>query len=311
MKIVFFWTGEFSAAILKWLLEYSDVEVALVVSQNDKPVGRKMEILPTPVKQVALAHGLPLEQPEKLRGNTEFLQTLQWVQADFFVVVAYGKILPQSVLDLPKYYPLNIHGSILPKYRGASPIQESLKNGDETTWLTIMQMSLWMDEWATFKIEEIKVDIVDKTPNIFEKFAWVWPKLIYEVMQQIVDTGLTPTAQDSTKATYCTKIEKEDGRVSFHTQTAKEIYNRFRAYTPWPWIYTYFEGKKFQIEDCFFDQSLSAPVWSVICLPEKKYAIWTTSWVLILYAVKLEWKKSMDINSFINGNKNFLQYNFE
>lgn len=310
MKIVFFGTWEFSASILRDISDYQDIDIALVVSQPDKPVWRSQEIVPTAVKSMALQKGLSIVQPERLKHNHEFLETLKAIAPDFLVVVAYGKILPQEVLDVPKYYPLNIHGSLLPKYRGASPIQESLKNGDMQTWLTIMQMTLWMDEGASFTQAILDVDIVDKTPDIFRKFALIWPNLLYETMKDIVQKGLVPTPQDETNATYCSKIEKEDGRVFFQKQTAKQIYHLLQAYTPWPWIFCTYEWKKFVIEDAFFSDESWEP-WKVCILQNKQIGVFCTQGVLIFKKVKLEWKKSMDINSFTNGNKPFLDYKFE
>ena len=311
MKIVYFWTWPFSAQILSALFSFSEIEIVAVVSQPDKPVWRKMELLPTPVKKVGLEHHIEVLQPEKIKGNTDFENQLRKCNPDFLVVVAYGKIIPENIFTIPKYYSLNIHGSLLPQYRGASPIQESLKHGDKKTWLTIMQVAAGMDTGPTFKIEEIKVDIVDKTPDIFQKFAMIGPKLLLETMREIVQNWLKPTPQDTTLATHCSKIEKEDGRVFFHNQTAEEIYDTFRAYFPWPGIYSYYDWKKFIIEDCFFDTQISWPEWSVVTLPNKVYAIHCARGILILKNIKLEWKKSMDINSFINGNKNFLLFNFE
>lgn len=317
MKIAFFWTAEFSKNILKWILEYKDIEVDLVVSQPDKPVWRKKEILATPVKALALEKWIKVLQPEKLKNNTEFFKELQWF--DFIVVVAYWKIVPKEVLEAPKYGCINIHWSILPNYRWASPIQESLKNADTQTWLTIMYMSEGMDEWDILKIEKIKVDIIDKTSDIFEKFENIWPKVLIETLKWIIAWETKWIPQDETKATYCSKITKQDWEVNFEKETVAEIYNKFRAYSPWPWVYSFYNNKKFTIEDCFFDEEEKIfndeefSSWDVIELEEAwKKQIWIIckKWILVLNQVKLEWKKKMDINSFINGNKDFLDYKF-
>lgn len=318
MKIAFFWTGEFSAKILSDLYTYSDVEIALCVSQPDKPFGRKQELMPTPVKIVAWEHNTPILQPEKLKNNEDFFQILKDGNFDFIVVVAYGKIVPLWVLESPKHGCINIHGSILPAYRGASPIQESLKNGDTKTGLTIMYMSEWMDEWDILSIKEIDIDITDKTPQIFEKFENFWAELLVTTLRKVLTSEITWTPQDPSKATHCAKIEKEFGKINFEKETVTQIYNKYRAYFPWPGIYTYFEWKKFDITDCFFEENELCfdedfRLWDVVEFEDHgKNQIWIlcNGWILILNKVKLEWKKEMSIKDFINGNKQFLEYNF-
>lgn len=319
MKIAFFWTGNFSKNILESIYNnYKDVNIVSVISQVDKPIWRKQELIQTPIKQFALSKKLPVIQVEKLKNNTEFFNYLESLELDFIVVVAYGKIIPNEILKIPKYGCINIHGSILPAYRWASPIQESLKFGDKKTGLTIMYMSAWMDEWNILKIEEIPIDISDKTWDIFQKFEWIWPKLLIETLYEIISWNIIATPQDDSKATYCKKIEKEDGKINFQEDNIINIYNKFRAYTPWPWIYSYYNGKKFDITDCFFDENNiifdeDFALWDVVEFEDN----WKTSigilcreWILILNKIKLEWKKEMSIKDFINGNKDFLDYNF-
>lgn len=309
MKIVFFWTGVFSAQILKLLRQYKDIEILWVVSQPDKPVGRLQELVATPVKEYALSQGLSVYQPEKLKNNQDFYTQIASLWADFFVVVAYGKLIPLPILSLPKYVPLNIHGSLLPKYRGASPIQEALKNGDKVTWLTIMQMTEWMDTGPWFKQQEIKVDIMDTSLDIFEKYIPVGAELVYETMKEILLWKAVLTHQDQSQVSVCGKIEKEDGHISFQSQSAFEIYNRSRAFVPWPGIYTFLEGKKFAIEKCrYIEDTLGVP--GKVYLYWKEFAIACREGSLVVQQVKLEGKKSMDIASFINGNRGFLGSQF-
>lgn len=318
MKIAFFWTGEFSRSILEGIFAYRDIEVALVVSQPDKPVWRKKEILPTPVKSLALEKSLEILQPEKLRWNTEFFDKLKALDSDFIVVVAYWKIVPKEVLLAPKHGCINLHGSILPSYRWASPIQESIKNGDAKTGLTVMYMSEWMDEWDILSVWVVDIGITDKTPDVFAKFVEIWPDLLVKTLRWVLDWTIKWVPQDDFKATYCSKIEKQDWEINFEKQTAKEIYDRFRAYYPWPGIYTYYKEKKFSIEDCFYDETdLSGDdelrPWDVVEIEEawnKQIGVVCKSWILILKQVKLEWKKTMDILSFVNWNKEFLEYKF-
>ena len=185
MKIAFFGTWEFSRNNLQWILKEWSIKVDLVVSQPDKPVWRKKIITATPVKILAEENNIKILQPEKLRNNTEFFKELEWF--DFIVVVAYWKIVPNEVLDAPKYGCINIHGSILPDYRWASPIQEAVKNWDKETWLTIMYMSPGMDEWDILDIKKVNIDKLDKTEDIFKKFEEIGTKLLIDTLNWIVD----------------------------------------------------------------------------------------------------------------------------
>lgn len=310
MKIAFFWTWDFSRNILENILKHEkSPEIKLVVSQNDKPVWRKMILTETPVKILAKEKNLEVLQPEKLRNNEDFFEKLRSLDLDFIVVVAYGKIIPKEILEIPKFGCINIHWSLLPAYRWASPIQESLKNWDKSTWLTIMYMSEWMDEWDMLSKKEIIIDIVDKTPDIFKKFENFWADLLLNTLEKIISWEIVAEKQDESKATYCSKIEKKDWEINFKEESAFEIYNKFRAYTPWPWIYTFYNWKKLSIEDCFFLEKNFSEIWKVIKIENEIWIICKT-WVLILKSVKLEWKKSMDIKSFLNWNKDFLDYNF-
>jgi methionyl-tRNA formyltransferase len=249
MKIAFFGTPEFAWNILSWILEYSEIDCKLVVSQPDKAVWRKREFLPTPVKKIALDEGIEVLQPEKIKKNTEFHEYLNSLNLDFIVVVAYGKIIPQVILDIPKHGCINIHGSILPKYRWASPVQAAIKDGLMQTWLTTMYMSKGMDEWDILKIAKVDIDNIDTSQDIFKKFVQIGPELLIQTLRGIISWDLKWTPQDHNNATHCGKISREDGEVFFGKQTAQEIYDTFRAYTPWPGIYSFYEEKRFVLEE--------------------------------------------------------------
>lgn len=310
MKLAFFWTWEFSKNTLKWILDIgNDIDICLVVSQPDKPVWRDKKIVNTLIKQFALEKNIEVLQPVKLKNNEEFFDKLRSLKLDFIIVVAYWKIIPKSILDIPKYWCINIHWSILPKYRWASPIQESLKNWDKKTWLTIMYMSEGMDEWDLLKIEEIDVDNIDKTPDIFNKFEKIGPKLLFDTLNWIIAWKIKWIPQDNSKATYCKKIEKENWFVDFKKETSFEIYNKFRAYYNWPGIYTFFEWKKLNLEEILVTDNIieSGQIGQVVKLENKKiWVICADNKAIIIERVKLEWKKSMSTIDFINGNKSFI-----
>ena len=315
MKIAFFGTGEFSASILKSLIKNfrEKLEIKLVVSQPDKPVWRKKILEKTETKIVAEENNIEVLQPIKLKENFEFFEKLNSLDLDFIVVVAYWKIVPKEVLDAPKYWCINIHWSILPKYRWASPIQESIKNGDKKTGLTIMYRSEGMDEWDILKIEEVEIWEDDKTWDLFRKFEEIWPKLLVETLEWILDWKILWKKQDDSKASYCSKISKTDWEIDFEKNSWEEIYNKFRAYFPWPGIYTFYKWKKFNIEDVILkDYSWNKKVWEVDKISKKEiWIVCKNEKILILKQVKLEWKKSMDIISFVNWNKDFLDYKFK
>ncbi len=318
IKIAFFWTWNFSANILKSLLEdfKNNIEVKLVVSQPDKPVWRKKILEKTPVKIVAENNNLEILQPNKIKDNKEFFRKLNSLDLDFIVVVAYWKIVPKEVLAAPKNWCINIHWSILPAYRWASPIQESIKSWDKKTWLTIMYMSEGMDEWDILSVQEIEIWENYTTIDLFKKFEEFWPKLLVDTLRWVLNWTILWKKQDDSKATYCSKILKTDWKINFLKESWKQIYNKFRAYYPWPWIYTYYKGKKLNLEDIIL---LPVPQDFGKLLPGKvekidKKNIWiicNDNKILLLKQVKLEWKKSIDILSFVNGNKEFLDYKFD
>ncbi len=319
MKIIFFGTAEFSANILQKLIENTSVDVVAVVSQPDKPIWRKKELLPTPVKDLAMQQNIPVYQPESLKNNSEIFDLLSSYQADFFVVVAYGKIIPETILDIPKNMSINIHGSILPLYRWASPIQAAIKNGDSKTWITLIKMSAGMDEWDILSTFEVDVGHTTKTQDLFEIFSNIWGDVLVHTLEKLQKWEIIPVSQDHQKATYCSKIAKEDGQIFFQTQLWQDIYNTWKAYHIWPGIYSYYNEKKIQFLEVDFEVNQSCldewfEVWDVVEYEDhgkKQIAILTLDGLLIVKKVKLEWKKEMDILPFVNGNKNFLEYNFK
>jgi len=311
MKIVFFGTWDFSRNILASLFERGNIHILATVSQPDKPIGRKKEYIPTPVHQFSKEYTIPIFQPEKLRENTDFFQVLEDFQADFFVVVAYGKIIPPEILNIPKYGCINVHGSILPAYRGASPIQEAIKNGDTQTGVTIMYMSQGMDEGDMLSTEKIDIEKNDTTPDIFSKFEKITPKLLENTLQDIFDKKIISCPQSHENATYCSKIEKEDGHIFFQSQSGQQIYNLYRAYISWPGIYTKLDEKTLKILSCQFQKT--SEKWYHIgqfFLQNGQFFIQCSDGILEIFEVQLEWKKKMNIVDFVNGQKNIIGFIF-
>lgn len=249
MDIGFFGTPAFAADILKDLLSEPDVRVVFVVTNPDAPVGRSGTLKHSPVKEVAMAAGIPVFTPERVRSNPEFLREIQSFRARYFVVAAYGKILPTELLSMPEGLCINVHGSILPKYRGASPIQSVLLEGEETTGVTIMAMSEGMDEGDILDILPIPIERSDTAASLFRKFSEVSGKFLIQTLRAYEKGRIVPVPQDHTLATYCKKISKEDALVDWNLP-AETLFNRYRAYSPWPGLHTFFEGKRLSIEKC-------------------------------------------------------------
>ena len=322
MKIAFFWTPAFAANILEWIVCFSQIDCTLVVSQADKKVWRNRYLEKTAVKCMAENHDIVIVQPDKIKKNKDFHDMLRERDLDFIVVVAYGKMIPQDILDIPKYGCINLHGSILPRYRWASPVQAAIKSWDTETWLTTMYMSSAMDEWDILKTVKVPIRATDTPEDIFREFVEHWPQLLYNTLQGVASGNLQGIPQDSEKATYCSQISREDGEVFFTRQSSRDIYNTLRAYTPWPWIYTSYQGKRLILEKCCVVEriDLRTDQWDIegglcvgkcIKIAKNRYGIMCLDGsVLELLQVKLEGKKSLDIQSFVNGNREVEGYIF-
>lgn len=240
-SLVFAGTPDFACPALEALLEDPRFDVKLVVSQPDRPVGRKQEILPTPVKEIAQKHGIPVLQPEKIQ---DIQSELEAIKPDFFVVIAYGQILPQSILNIAKWN-INLHGSILPKYRGASPIQSALLAGEKITGVSVMNIEQKMDAGAVYKTHEIQILPEDTAGSLFQKIADLGQLLSNDL--DAIARGLSAQVQDESKATYCKKIQKEDGEIRWEEESAEEILNKLRAFTPWPGVFFFFKDKRIKV----------------------------------------------------------------
>ena len=239
IRAIFFWTPQLSADILNYLLDSNIIEIVAVVSNPDATGGRGHTLLQSPVTLLAQIRNIPLLQPKKVRNNPEFLEAITALKPDICLVVAYGKILPQELLDIPTMGFLNVHTSLLPKYRGAAPIQHALLNGEKITGLTIMQMSLWMDEGDILIQELWEVWETDTTWTLFQKTGERAGLLLVEAVQELNSGTLTPQKQDDIESTYTKYIEKTDGEIK-PDWTLDHTYHAWQAYTPWPGLSAFF-----------------------------------------------------------------------
>ena len=238
-------TPDFAVPSLKKLIE-KGYDVKLVVTQPDKPAGRGKKITPPPVKVVAEKAGIPVYQPEKVKENSELKKKLLEIEPDLIVVAAYGKILPEWLLNLPKHGTINVHASLLPKYRGASPIQWALLNGEEETGVTIMKVIPELDAGDIISQKRVKIEKEDNAKTLHDKLSEVGAELLVETIPLYISGKLKPVPQREEEATYCPQIKKEMGKIEW-SESAEKIFNKIRAFTPWPSAYTTFRGKRVKI----------------------------------------------------------------
>jgi methionyl-tRNA formyltransferase len=298
LTLVFAGTPPFAVPTLEMLVE-KGFHVGLVVTQPDRPRGRGMELAASPVKQSALKLGLPITQPDKIKVNPDFQSRLAELRPDAIIVVGYGRIIPQWMIDLPKFGNLNVHASLLPKYRGAAPIQWALARGETTTGITTMRIDAGLDTGDILLQQELPIASEDTAETIAPKLAAIGADLMVETLHGLQAGTLKPSPQDHSRATLAPVLRKEDGRVDFR-QPAFEIWNRMRGFSPWPGAFTTFRGKKLQvwlarpsnIEVAVAEFKLESTLPIVGCGEHTS---------LELFEVQIEGKKRMTAQDFVNG----------
>jgi methionyl-tRNA formyltransferase len=245
MNLVFCGTPRFAVPTLEKLVQ-AGFQMGLVLTQPDRPKGRGLELVPSPVKQSALRMGLPIYQPEKIKTNEELQAKLREIAPGAIIVVGYGRIIPPWMLQLPKYGNINLHASLLPKYRGAAPIQWAIANGETVTGVTTMRIDEGLDTGDILLQREISISENDTTETLAPKLAASGADLMIETLQQLQADDIQPQKQDNAQATLAPLLKKEDGRIEFG-RSAQEIYNRFRGFQPWPGAFTVFRGRGLNI----------------------------------------------------------------
>lgn len=314
MKVIFMGTPDFAVGTLEAIIEAGH-EVVLVVTQPDKPRGRSGALQFTPVKECAIAHGIEVFQPAKIRleENVEFLRRYE---ADIAVVAAFGQILPQSILDMPKYGCINVHASLLPKYRGAAPIQWAVINGDPVTGVTIQQMDIGVDTGDIVAVREVPIDEEETGGGLFDKLAVVGAELCVEAMAAIENGTVVRTPQNHEEATHVSMIQKEFGNIDWN-KSAVEIERLIRGLNPWPSAYTKLDGKTFKIWKAKavsglenlegIDETVEVIAaekimpGTILNVTKNALEIQTGNGVLSLLEVQLEGKKRMEIGAFLRG----------
>lgn len=243
LKLVFCGTPSFAVPSLE-ALHAAGHEIALVVSQPDRPVGRHQELHAPPVKQTALAAGLTVTQPEKIRNNAEFRAQLEAIQPDAIVVVAYGRIIPPWMLGLPRLGCINLHASLLPKYRGAAPIQWSVASGDTITGNTTMLLEEGLDTGPILLQQTVPIAPEQTAADLFEVLAREGSPLLVKTLAGLAEGSIVAQPQDHSQATLAPLLDREDGRMDFSSRTATDLLNRWRGFQPWPGAFTTLDGKK-------------------------------------------------------------------
>ena len=300
MKIVFMGTPDFSVGIIKALHD-SHHEVVLAVTQPDRPKGRSGKLIASPVKEYAEKEGIEVFQCEKIR-DAQAVERLKKTGADLFVVAAFGQILSKEILDMPRYGCINVHASLLPKYRGASPIQQAVLDGEKVTGVTIMQMNEGLDTGDILIAKEVPIDEKETGGSLFDKLARAGSVLVTEALDAIEAGKLTPVKQDDEKASYSGIIKKEKGRVDL-AGSAVSIERLIRAFDPWPSAYTTFSGKTLKLwkADVTDNEGGAAPG-TVIRVTKDAFTVACGSGALIIRELQLEGKKRMSTRDFLLGN---------
>ena len=300
MKILYMGTPDFAVPSLNALIE-KGYEICGVMTQPDKPKGRGHKLTPPPVKECAISHNIPVYQPETLKDEV-FIEELKSLDPDIIVVAAYGKILPSYILDYPKYGCINIHGSILPKYRGAAPIQRAVMDGETETGITIQLMNEGIDTGDILYIEKTEIGENETAGELFDRLALIGADVLLKCLEKIENGTITRTPQNHDEATYAKMLNKETGKIDW-TKSAKEIFSLIKGTNPYPIAHTLYMGEVLKIYTATVGGKTNAKPGEIINLPSKKIEVACGDGVsLIISEVQLFGKKRMDTASFLNGN---------
>ncbi|HEY9582398.1 MAG TPA: methionyl-tRNA formyltransferase [Savagea sp.] len=299
-KIIFMGTPPFSVPILTMLHE-EGYDIVGVVTQPDRPVGRKRVMTPTPVKEEALRLGLPVYQPNRL-AQSEELEQLIALQPDLIVTAAYGQIVPNELLDVPRLRSVNVHASLLPKYRGGAPIHQAIIDGEKETGVTIMYMEEKLDAGNMIAKRAIPITDEDDTGTMFDKLSLVGRDLLKETMPAIIAGTNDSIPQDESLVTFASNITREQERIDWN-QSARQIFNHVRGLHPWPVAYTTFDGDNVKIyRTSIVDETSKGTPGAIAKLSKNELFVQTGEGILSILQLQPAGKKKVDVVSFINGN---------
>jgi methionyl-tRNA formyltransferase len=308
MRIVFCGTPQFAVPTLKRLLAKPDFQIVGVISQPDRPRGRGHVVSFSAVKAVALAAGLPVHQPEKIRSE-EARELLQKLAPDGVVIIAYGQIIPAPLLSVPKFGWINLHASLLPRYRGAAPINWAIANGETETGVTTMRIDSGMDTGEILLQREIPIGSTEPAPDLSARLAEAGAPLMEETLRGLMTGKISGRAQDGSKATFAPLLKREDGRIEW-SLSAKEIFDRMRGFAPWPGAYTTFRGQTCQVwgepvskqmrKETIEDKTSVAPG-TLVQEKRELHVVCGGTTVLRVLTVKVEGRKQLTAAEFANG----------
>ncbi|MDY2776458.1 MULTISPECIES: methionyl-tRNA formyltransferase [Streptococcus] len=296
-KLIFMGTPDFAATVLEGLLDDANYDVLAVVTQPDRAVGRKKEIKMTPVKEVALAHNLPVYQPEKMSGSDEMAE-LMTLGADGIVTAAFGQFLPTKLLDSVDFA-VNVHASLLPKYRGGAPIHYAIINGDKEAGVTIMEMVKKMDAGDMIAKASTPITDEDNVGTMFEKLAVIGRDLLLKTLPDYIAGNIKPEPQDESKATFSPNITPEEERIDWN-KSAREVFNHIRGLYPWPVAHTLLDGKRFKIYEASLAEGQGQPG-QIIEKGKKTLVVATGDGAISLKTVQPAGKPRMSVVDFLNG----------
>lgn len=307
-RVVFMGTPRFAETILRTLLE-ANVSVVAVYTQPDRPSGREQEVTQSPVKQLAESKNIPVEQPARLDDTA--IDTLSSHKPDIVIVAAYGKILPEKMLGIPRFGCVNVHASLLPRWRGASPIQNALLAGDTETGISIMLMDRGMDTGPLLGQSSIPIAPDDTTETLLPKLMEKGSSLLLSILPEWLEKKIEPTPQQETGATLCQLIERDDGKIIWSDE-ATSIYNRFRALTPWPGVFTFWkkDGSLLRVKLHRISLQKKSPetkheLGQVFEIGEK-VGVQTPEGIILIDEIQLEGKDRLAISDFVRGYPDFI-----
>jgi len=274
-------------------------QLSLVVTQPDRPRGRGMELTASPVKQSALRLNLPVIQPEKIKQNDEFRAQLEAIKPDAIIIVGYGQIIPQWMLDLPPLGNINLHASLLPKYRGAAPIQWAIARGESVTGVTTMRIDAGLDTGDVLLQQEIPIDPTDTAETISPRLAATGAPLTVDTLRKLQAGALQPRPQDHSQATLAPILKKDDGRIDF-SRSAQETFNRLRGFQPWPGAFTTFRGKNLNVWQAAATEK-GIPAGELLVEGDRLFAGCAEGSALEVLQLQPEGKKRMPARDFVHG----------
>ncbi|CAM2820681.1 methionyl-tRNA formyltransferase [Paenibacillus sediminis] len=303
MNIVFMGTPAFAVPSLEMLIE-EGYNIVGVVTQPDRPQGRKKVLMPTPVKEVALKHGLPVLQPQRMR-SPEAIAEVAALKPDLIITAAYGQIIPKDILDLPRLGCINVHGSLLPKYRGGAPIQRAIINGETETGITIMYMAEGLDTGDMITRTVVPIEDEDTSGTMFEKLSYAGAELLKATLPDLIAGRVTRTPQDDSEATYAKNLTREDEKIDW-SKTSRDIYNQVRGLVPFSGGFTLWEGEVFKVwavkkPGTYTPAASSEVPGTVLSLTDQGIEVKSGDGSVWLTKVQPAGKKVMDAEQFIRG----------